>query len=104
MRPPAPCHLRAVKAGADILVQWIRRSHRHWAWLDGMADGADGFPEQYRLTAEGPGGQTVVETASRSQVLGPPQVPGDAGQTIRLSVATVGPSALSQAVSTALTL
>jgi hypothetical protein len=104
MRPPAPCHLTAVRSGADILIRWIRRSHRHWAWLDGLADGADGFPEQYRLTADGPNGQTVVETANRSLLLGPSQIPGAPGQSIRLSVRTVGPTALSQAVSTALTL
>jgi hypothetical protein len=104
MRPPAPCHLRATRSGSGIHVQWIRRSHRHWAWVDGVGDGADAFPELYRLAATGPGGETVVETAARSLLLGPAQIPGEAGQTIGLSVATVGPAALSHAIGTSITL
>lgn len=104
MRPPAPCHFRATRAGADLLVQWVRRSHRLWAWADGIGDGADAFPELYRLTVTGPAGETVVETANRSLLLGPSQIPGQAGQTIGLSVRTVGPSALSHSTSTSHTL
>jgi hypothetical protein len=104
MRPPAPCHLKAVRTGGDIQVQWIRRSHRHWAWSDGVGDGADAFPELYRVMATGPGGETVVETAGRSILLGPAQIPGVAGQSIGLAVSTVGPAALSHPVLAALTL
>jgi len=104
MRPPAPCHLKAIRVGADVHAQWIRRSHRHWAWLDGVGDGADGFPELYRLTVQGPAGETVFETGSRSLLLGPSQIPGESGQSICLSVATIGPAALSHATSTTLTL
>lgn len=104
MRPPAPCYLKAVRSGSDIAVQWVRRSHRHWAWVSGIGDGADGFPELYRLTAHGPAGQTVVETSSRSLVLGPAQIPAVGGQTVSLSVATVGPSALSHVASVETTL
>jgi hypothetical protein len=104
MRPPAPCHLQANKTGADLHLQWTRRSHRHWAWIDGIGDGADGFPELYRVTAAGPGGETMVETAERSLVLGAAQIPGEAGQMITMSVATVGPTAVSHAASASLTL
>ncbi|MDP9422876.1 MAG: phage tail protein [Pseudomonadota bacterium] len=76
MRPPPPCHLRAVRSGADLLVQWVRRSHRLWAWTDGIGDGVDAFPELYCLTMTGPGGETVMDTANRSLLLGPSQIPG----------------------------
>ena len=104
MRPPPPCHLKAIRSGADILVQWVRRSHRQWAWVDSVGDGEDGFPERYRLTVEGPGGEAVVETSSRSVLLGVSQIPGQAGQSITLSVVTLGPAALSHAARTTFTL
>lgn len=104
MRPPSPCHLRALRVGPDLLVQWVRRSHRHWAWMDGIGDGADGFAELYRLTVTGPGGSSVVETASSSPLLGPSQIPGAPGQSIGLSVVTVGPAALSRPASTTIIL
>ena len=96
MRPPAPCHLKATKAGADIIVQWTRRSLRQWAWVDAVGDGPDAFPELYRLRAVGPGGETAIETASRSIVLTPAQVPAYSGQLVSLSVETVGPARLSR--------
>lgn len=95
MRPPAPCHLKVSRSGSDILVQWVRRSHRQWAWVDAIGDGEDGFPERYRVTAEAPGGELVVETSDRSLAVGASQIPGHAGQSISLSVATVGSAALS---------
>ncbi len=104
LRPPSPCHLKALTEGSGILVRWTRRSHRQWAWMDGVGDGADVFPELYRVTVEGPGGQTIVETSSRSLVLGPGQIPGVAGQVISLSVATLGLAAMSHAARAALTL
>ena len=104
MRPPPPCHLKAIRSGADILVQWVRRSHRQWAWVDSVGDGEDGFPERYRLTVEGPGGEAVVETSNRSVLLGVSQIPGQAGQSITLSVVTLGPAALSRAARTTFTL
>jgi hypothetical protein len=99
MRPPPPCHLTAAKTGANFCVQWVRRSHRYWPWLDGIGDGADAFPELYRFTAQGPRGETVIDTSIPSLLLGPAQIPGDVGQAISLSVATIGPTALSHTVS-----
>lgn len=104
MRPPPPCHLKAIRSGADILVQWVRRSHRQWAWVDSVGDGEDGFPERYRVTVEGLGGEAVVETSNRSVLLGESQIPGQAGQSITLSVVTLGPAALSHAARTTFTL
>lgn len=104
MRPPAPCHLKAIRAGGGIQIEWERRSHRHWAWVDGIGDGVDSFPEMYRVTATGPGGETFVETAARSLQLGAAQIPGETGQLISLWVATVGPAALSHPAGTGLIL
>ncbi len=104
MRPPSPCHLEVTRSGPDILAQWVRRSHRQWAWVDAIGDGEDGFPERYRVTVEGPAGEVEVETPDRSLVLGASQIPGQAGQPISLSVATVGPAALSHPARTTFTL
>ena len=104
MRPPAPCHLTATRSGGGIQVRWVRRSHRRWAWVEGIGDGADSFPELYRVTATGPGGEMFVETDARSLVLEPAQIPGEAGQMVSLSVATVGPAALSRPAGTGLIL
>ena len=102
MRPPAPCHLVAGKSGANLVVNWERRSHRHWAWADGIGDGVDPFPELYRLSAAGEGGETVIETPGRSVVLGPSQIPAPTGQPITLSVVTIGPAALSHPATSSL--
>ena len=104
MRPPAPCHLKATKSGVNVLVQWVRRSHRQWAWVDAIGDGEDDFPERYRVTLEGPAGQAVVEIPDRALVLLPSQIPGQASQPISLSVATIGPAALSHPARTTFTL
>ena len=104
MRPPAPCHLKAFRTGAGIEVQWVRRSHRNWAWADGVGDASDGFAELYRMTLKGPGGEVVIDTADRSLLVEPSQIPGQAGQSVGISVATVGPAALSHAALVALIL
>ena len=97
MRPPPPCHLAAARTGPDLAVSWVRRSHRHWAWVDGVGDGADGFPERYRLAITGPGGSTEVEIFAPSVLIEQSQVPAETGHPISLAVATVGPAALSHA-------
>ena len=104
MRPPAPCHLEIIRAGVDLILKWVRRSHRHWAWADGIGDGADAFPELYRLTVTGPDGQIVIETAGRSVVLGQSQIPAQAGQPITVSVEAIGPAALSHPATSSLIL
>lgn len=104
MRPPAPCRLEIIRAGADLILKWVRRSHRHWAWTGGIGDGADAFPELYRLSVAGPGSQIVIETAGRSVVVGQTQIPAQAGQPITVSVETIGPAALSHPATSSLIL
>ena len=87
-----------------MIHKWVRRSHRHWAWADGIGDGADAFPELYRLTVTGPDGQIVIETAGRSVVLGQSQIPAQAGQPITVSVEAIGPAALSHPATSSLIL
>ena len=104
MRPPAPCHFEAKLSGEGVFAHWVRRSHRHWAWVDGVGDGADGFPERYRLTIDGPNGTAVFETSEQSIQIDAFDIPGKSGQSVSLSLVTIGPAALSRAASTNLIL
>lgn len=104
MRPPAPCHLKATWVGEGLSISWVRRSYANWAWNDAVGDSPDSFPELYRLTAQGPSGQLTVEAAVQSILLDPSQLPGQAGQSITLSVATAGAAALSHPTATTISL
>ncbi|MFL6770472.1 MAG: phage tail protein [Sphingomicrobium sp.] len=95
MRPPSPCHLKAIRVGSNLSLSWVRRSFRGWTWSDGVGDVPDSYPEHYRVTLQGPAGQTIVDTASRSILFDPSQVPGSAGQPIDMAVATIGAAAVS---------
>jgi hypothetical protein len=97
LRPPSPCHLKLSRDGADLQAEWVRRSHRGWAWSDGVAE--DPFPELYRLTVTGPAGQVVVESATTNASIDAAELPAQPGQQIGLSVAMVGPTALSRGTS-----
>jgi hypothetical protein len=104
LRPPPPCHARLWRDGSAVRAEWVRRSHRGWAWVDGVADAEDGFPELYRLAVTGPAGTIQMETASRSATWSMAELPGQAGQLLNLSIATVGPQAVSRAAIKTLTL
>ncbi|MFL6789429.1 MAG: phage tail protein [Sphingomicrobium sp.] len=95
MRPPSPCHVKAIRAGSNLSLSWVRRSFRGWTWSDGVGDVPDSYPEHYRVTLQGPAGQTIVDTANRSILFDPSQVPGSAGESIDMAVATIGAAAVS---------
>jgi hypothetical protein len=100
LRPPSPCHLKVLQDGIAVQIQWTRRSHRGWSWTDGVGDAADPFGELYRLTIIGPAGQIMIECTGTTATLPISELPATAGQSGSLSVATVGPMALSRAAST----
>jgi hypothetical protein len=104
MRPLAPCHVRLWRDGATVHASWVRRSHRGWAWNDGVEVGEDPFPEIYRLTLAGSGGQAVSQTSAASASFGIEQVPAQAGQQLSLSIERVGPMALSRPATTSIIL
>jgi hypothetical protein len=82
-----------------MVANWVRRSHRGWAWVDGVGVAGDPFPELYRLTMSGPGGVTVAESTSPGASFDLADLPAGAGEELSLAVATVGPGALSRPVS-----
>jgi hypothetical protein len=96
LRPPSPCHLRVWREGANVFAQWTRRSHRGWAWTDGVGVADDPFPELYRLTLTGPAGQLIIETDTGNASFSAAELPAFTGQPIALAVAMVGPMALSR--------
>lgn len=100
LQPPSPCKLTATRTGTQIVVEWVRRRFRQWHWIDGIGDVADAFPELYRITIATMNSTRILEVAGQSALLAPPVIPDQAGQPISISVATVGPSALSHPFTT----
>lgn len=103
-RPPSPCHLTLRREGANLIAGWTRRTHRGWAWLDGIGVADDGFPELYQLSISGSAGsvRTEVPTATASFPLS--ELPAAPGEEVLLSVSTVGPAALSRPATATITL
>jgi hypothetical protein len=99
LRPPSPCHLKLWREGMDLCVEWVRRSHRGWTWIDGVGVAEDPFPELYLLTVTGPGGHVMIESATTSASFSAAQLPAVPGQQVKLSDAMVGPMALSREAS-----
>lgn len=99
LRPPSPCHLRLWRDCTSLHAEWVRRSHRGWAWIDGVGVADDPFPEFYRLTVTGPAGQADVESTATNASLVVSELPAISGDSISVSVAMAGPMALSRAVS-----
>ena len=95
LRPPSPCHPRALQSGGEWRVSWVRRSHQSRACIYLVGDTPRSFPELYRLTITGPGGSVSIEPASPEVMLAPSEIRAQAGQAVILPVATVGPLALS---------
>jgi hypothetical protein len=100
LRPPSPCHLKVLQEGIAVRIQWTRRSHRGWSWTDGVGDADDPFGELYRLTIIGPAGQIMIECTSTTASVPISELPATPGQSVSLSVVTVGPMALSRAATT----
>lgn len=104
LRPLSPCHLKLWREGTNVLAQWVRRSHRGWAWADGVGVAGDPFPELYRLTVTGPSGELVIETSASNASFSEAELPAPMGQSITLAVAMIGPIALSREASESLIL
>jgi hypothetical protein len=96
LRPPSPCRLRLWREGTELHAEWVRRSHRGWAWSDGLGVGEDAFPELYRLTLTGPAGQYVGDSATTNVSFSAANLPAAPGELVEFKVATVGPMALSR--------
>jgi hypothetical protein len=96
LRPPSPCRVSLTRDGPDVRAEWVRRSHCGWSWIDGVGVPEDSFPEVYRLSLAGPGGETIAETATASAIFPIAELSAGPGEEISLAVMTVGPAALSR--------
>ena len=96
LRPLSPCHARLTRQGGDVRASWVRRSLRGWAWADGVGVSADPYPELYRLSLTGPGGELTAESGTDSATLPAGELPAGPGEEIVLAVTAVGPAALSR--------
>jgi hypothetical protein len=103
-RPPSPCQISLWREGLAVRAEWVRRSHRGWAWADSIGDPDDGFPELYRLAVTGPGGAIQVDIAAPSANWTLAELPAGPGQEIELSIVTVGPLAISRPATASLIL
>jgi hypothetical protein len=104
MRPPSPCRLRLWSDGTAVGAIWVRRSHRDWAWLDEIGVPDDAFAERYRVRVDGPADSMMFETETPSIAWGADELLAGPGETILVSVATIGPKAVSHEISATLTL
>ena len=104
LRPPSPCHLKLRREGADLVAAWTRRSHRGWSWADGIGVADDAFPERYRLSFTGPGGELLAESPGPSASFEIAELPAGPGEELTLAVAMIGPAALSRPVMTTIIL
>ncbi len=100
LRPPSPCHLRLRRGGAEIVAEWTRRSPLGWEWLDEVGVPEDAFLERYRVAIDGPAGRLLIDTVEPSVSLDMGELPGGAGETIKVSIAAIGPKAVSREIST----
>jgi hypothetical protein len=99
LRPPSPSHLKLWRDGSGgIGVEWTRRTHRGWTWLDEVGVPDDPFAELYRASIEGPAGNFLIETDVPNLLIAPTALPASAGESIRLAVVTVGPKAVSHEI------
>ena len=103
MRPPSPCHLKLWRDGSNLCAEWTRRSHRGWAWLDEVGVPGDPFEERYRVVIEGLAGSILVETDIPNSQWAIADMPAGAGEDVLVSVATVGPKAVSRQIFASLT-
>jgi hypothetical protein len=100
LRPPSPCRLKLWRDSAgDLCASWTRRSHRGWTWIDETGVPDDPFPERYRIRIDGAAGTTLIETEAPNLLASQADLPGETGEEIGLSVATVGPRAVSREIS-----
>lgn len=104
MRPPSPCHLSLSRDGSGLRASWVRRTHRAWAWNDGVEAGPDSFPERYRVRLTGPGGEVEAETSTPTASFELAAIPAGPGEIIRVDVAMIGPAALSRDTSASFTI
>jgi hypothetical protein len=104
MRPPSPCRLRLWSDGTAVGAIWVRRSHRDWAWLDEIGVPDDAFAERYRVRVDGPADSMMFETETPNIAWGADELLAGPGETILVSVATIGPKAVSHEISATLTL
>lgn len=96
LRPPSPCHFAVRAENNKLRAEWTRRSHAGWSWMDEIEVPPDAFPERYRLTLTGPGGQFSIETGERSVLCDLSAIPAAPGQTITASVVALGSLAISR--------
>ena len=104
MRPPSPCHLRLRRETSAISAEWTRRSHRGWAWLDEVGVPDDPFAELYRVSIAGPSGEVSIEVPAPGFECALADLRAASGDLIQVTVATVGPRAISHGISATLTL
>jgi hypothetical protein len=100
LRPVPVCHVRLDYLDDALEIRWVRRSQRAWQWIDSIGDPADDFAERYRVEIQGPSAVLMMETTEPLLTVDAGELPAAPGDQMLVSISTVGPAALSRAVTT----
>ena len=96
-RPLSPAQLAAeVAEHGSLVVRWVRRSRRGWAWIDAVDVPADPDLAGYRLTLSRTGAATDTSTTDPALVLTAAQLTALGTGSITIAARQVGSFGLSR--------
>ncbi|OYY62917.1 phage tail protein [Sphingomonas sp. 28-62-11] len=75
VRPPSPAHVRVRENGADLSIDWVRRSRAGWRWIDGVDAPLGEESEAYSVDVHPPGGSGPLRIETTQPTL---TIAGDA--------------------------
>lgn len=89
--PPAPAQLRAIRAGDETQLLWVRRSRSGWVWRDGVDVPLGEESERYQVEIRGIGASRTVTLETAGLLLSA----ADRATPLTLSVRQIGTHGLS---------
>lgn len=105
LRPPSPVRLNAVlQSSGDLLIEWVRRSRRGWAWVDEMDAPFGEAAERYRINLSGPAGSAEILTSTPAYAVPPALLSGLGPGELAIEVRQLGDRAVSHPAGIAITL
>jgi hypothetical protein len=97
LQPPSPVHISAREnEEGDLVIQWVRRSRRGWAWLSGGDTPLGEEAERYRLAIAGAGFERIAESDSPTYLYAAAARAADGGGPLTISVRQAGTFAASR--------
>jgi hypothetical protein len=101
LQPPAPVHLRASETpGGDLMIRWIRRSRRGWAWASGSDMSLGEEIERYRVELVGTGFARTAFVDGPEYLYLAADRAADGGGSVSIAIVEIGTYAASRAART----